>query len=196
MTLRSGHGNGKGVPRVEVMPADELPAGVPGGARAESPSDRGAGGKFAPGNSLARLGGESRRGHTRLASRLGLRTLGDDAPFRPYKASATSFRIAHCSELARTVGGGVCGPGPSSLVASASLQLAWSRYLSDLAAETNDVEAAVELAMKASRLSEASRQNLLAAHELCAKEAQARPRAPVDPLAAWRAPLPPKEPNE
>jgi hypothetical protein len=30
MALRSGHGNGAGVPRVEVVPADELPGvGVP-----------------------------------------------------------------------------------------------------------------------------------------------------------------------
>lgn len=170
MTLRKGHGNGAGVPRVEVLPADELPAGVPGEARDESPADRGEGGKFARGNSLARRGGESRRGKTRLASRLGLRTLGEAAPFRPYKAAAKSFQIAHCAELARSVGGGVCGPAPSSLVASAALQLAWSRYLSDVAAENGDAETA----LKSSRLAEASRQSLLAAHELCAREAQAR----------------------
>jgi hypothetical protein len=28
MTLRNSHGTGAGVPRVEVLPADELPAGV------------------------------------------------------------------------------------------------------------------------------------------------------------------------
>jgi hypothetical protein len=82
------------------------------------------------------------------------------------------------------VGGGVCGPAPSSLVASAALQLAWSRYLSDRAATDGDPE----LALKASRLAEASRQSLLAAHELAAKEALARAktRGPVDPLAKWR----------
>jgi hypothetical protein len=62
------------------------------------------------------------------------------------------------------------------MVASAALQLAWSRYLSDQAATTGDAE----LAVTASRLADASRNNLLAAHELCAKEAAARPRAPVD----------------
>ncbi len=51
MALRSGHGTGAGVPRVEVLPADELPAGVPDDARPESPSDRGVAGRFAPGNS-------------------------------------------------------------------------------------------------------------------------------------------------
>lgn len=181
MALRTGHGTGAGVPRIEVLPADELPAGVPDDARNELPSDRGESGRFAPGNSLARVGGRSRAGKTRLADRMGLRDLPENSLFRQYKAAAVSFRRAQCNELARTVGGGVCGPGPSSLVASAALQLAWSRFLGDLAAETLDPE----LALKASRLAEASRQSLLAAHELCAKEASARPRPRVDPLAKW-----------
>ena len=172
VTLRRGHGTGAGQPRVEVMPADELPAGVPDDARVESPHDRGEAGRFAPGNALARLGGRSRAGKTRLADRLGLRRLPAGAAFGPYKASAVSFRRAQCSALARDVGGGHCGPAPSSMVATASLQLAWSRYLSDLAAETGDPD----LALTASRLGDASRQNLLAAHELCAREATARPR--------------------
>lgn len=188
MSLRAGHGNGRGRPHIEVMPVDELPAGVPGDARAECPGDRGPLGKFAPGNSLARAGGHARRGKTRLADRLGLKTLANDAAFKPYKASAVSFQRAQCTELARTVGGGVCGAGPSSLIASAALQLAWSRYLSDLAA----VEGDEELALKASRMANDSRQNLLAAHELCAKEAQARPSAPRDPLAGYLSPSTPR----
>jgi hypothetical protein len=170
MALRSGHGNGAGVPRVEVLPADELPDGVPGEARSESRSDRGDAGRFAPGNGLARKGGYARAGKTRLADRLGLRNLPDGSAFAPYKASAFSFRRAHCAALAASVGGGHCGPGPSSFVASAALQLAWSRYFSDLAAETGNAE----LALQASKLANDSRQNLLAAHELCAKEAIAR----------------------
>ena len=183
MSLRSGHGTGRGVPRVEVLPADELPRGVPGEAVRPSPTDFDAAGRFAPGNQLARLGGLSRAGKTRLADRLGLRGLADASEFRPYKRAAVSFRKAQCSELARNVGGGFCGPAPSSLVASAALQLAWSRYLSDCAATTGDTE----LALKASRLAEASRQSLLAAHELCAKEAQARSarHGTADPLAQF-----------
>jgi hypothetical protein len=56
------------------------------------------------------------------------------------------------------------------MVASAALQLAWSRYLSDQAAATGDAE----LALSASRLADASRNNLLSAHELAAREAVAR----------------------
>ena len=181
MALRNGHGKGAGVPRIEVMPADELPEGVPDDAREESPSDRGERGAFAPGNSLARRGGLARRGKTRLAERMSLTALPADSTFRPYKAAAVSFRRAQCAELARTIGGGVCGPGPSSMVASAALQLAWSRYLSDVAAASGDAE----LAGRASKLADASRQNLLAAHELCAREAQARPRRKADPLDAF-----------
>lgn len=189
MTLRKGHGNGAGVPRVEVLPADELPAGVPGEARNESPGDRGEAGRFAPGNSLARLGGHARRGKTRLADRLGLRSLAEGSDFKPYKAAAVSFRRSQCAELARTVGGGICGPAPSSLVASAALQLAWSRYLSDRAAVDGDPE----LALKASRLAEASRQSLLAAHELCAREAQSRTRGSA--RRGWKALAAASEPS-
>jgi hypothetical protein len=184
MALRSGHGTGAGVPRVEVLPCDELPAGAPAQARVASPGDRGEGGRFASGNGLAREGGLARAGKTRLAERLGLASLAAESAFSPYRASAESLRRAQCAELARTVGGGQCGPAPSSLVATAALQLAWSRFLSDQAAEAGSAP----LALSASRLANDSRQNLLAAHELCAREAAARPRAPFDPLAGYRLP--------
>lgn len=174
MTLRTGHGTGRGSPRIEVLPADELPVGVPADARPESPTDRGEGGRFAPGNSLALRGGRARAGKTRLADRLGLTSLPADASFAPYRASAVSFRRAQCAALAANVGGGICGPAPSSFVASAALQLAWSRFFSDRAALTGDSDDA----LMASRLADASRQNLLAAHELAAKEAKARPARP------------------
>jgi hypothetical protein len=125
-------------------------------------------GKGAP---RSRAGGRATSGKSRLASRLGLRHVPDDAAFAPYKRAASSFRRAQCGSLASAVGGGYCGPAPSSMVASAALQLAWSRYFSDVAAGGGDPE----LALTASRLADASRQNLLAAHELCAREAKARP---------------------
>lgn len=170
MALRSGHGNGAGVPRVEVLPADELPEGVPASTREESPTDRGERGRFAPGNALARVGGKARAGSTRLADRLGLAALPEGAAFRPYKAAAVAFRRAQTAALAASVGGGFCGPAPASMIASAALALAWSRFLGDRAAEIGDPD----LALKAARLGETSRQHLLAAHELCAREAEAR----------------------
>lgn len=173
MALRTGHGKGAGAPRIEVLPPDELPSGVPSNAVTPSRSNFDQRGKFAPGNSLSRQGGKARAGKTRLAARLGLRRLPEGSSFAPYKGAAVAFRRAQCAALAASVGGGHCGPAPSSFVASAALQLAWSRYLSDVAAETGDGE----LAIQASKLANDSRQNLLAAHELCAREAASRPNA-------------------
>lgn len=170
MALRSPHGHNRrtGAPRIEVLPPDELPEGIPADSRPELPTDRGAHGEFAPGNSLAARAGQAKAGKTKLSVRLSFAPQGE--AIAPYRRAAASFRRAQCAELARTVGGGVCGPGPSSVVASAALALAWSRYLSDQAAATGDVETA----MRAMRAAESSRQHLLAAHELCQREAKAR----------------------
>jgi hypothetical protein len=80
------------------------------------------------------------------------------------------------AQLSATVGGGRIGPGPASVVASAAMQLAASRWLADVGAERGDAKALGD----ASRLADASRANLLSAHELAAKEAVARPPRPVD----------------
>lgn len=182
MTLRAGHGKGAGVPRIEVLPADELPAGVPGPSPEPSPGSQRADGRFTPGNALAARGGRARAGSTRLGDRLGLNDQALEA-FASYRRAAVSFRRAQCAALAASVGNGACGPGPSSLVATAALQLAWSRYFSDQAALTGDAK----LAASASKLGNDSRQNLLAAHELCAREGKARPT--TSPHAALMAAL-------
>ncbi len=173
MALRSGHGSGSGVPRIEVLPADELPAGIPASARESEPADRVERGLFARGNGLAAEGGRAKAGQTRLARRLSLLGLPEGAPFAPYRRAASAFRRFQVSRLASTVGAGECGPAPASIVATAALQLASSRYLFDRAAVGDCDPKALELA---SRLANDSRQNLLAAHELCAREAKARPR--------------------
>ncbi len=166
MALRTGHGNGAGVPRVEVLPVDELPEGVAAAEprRAAMPRP-----PYAAGSAEAReaggRGGRRKAGTTALASRLGLSGVVADPTFAPYKGAAETFRRAQVTRLASTVGGGECGPAPSSIVASAALQLAASRWAFDRSMH--------ELG---SKLANDSRQNLLAAHELCAKEAQARPR--------------------
>ena len=87
-------------------------------------------------------------------------------------------------ELAKQAGGSV-GPAPSTIVASAGLQLAASRWAFDRGAEQNDAS----LFKLGSTLANDSRQNLLAAYELATREAAARPRQPVDPLAGIRARL-------
>ncbi len=172
MTLRMSPKEGRPPVHVEVARADELPAGVPADARVESPADRGELGRFADGNTLAVAGGRARAGHTRLARRVALGETFADPRFDPYARAARAFRRAHVATLARSVGGGFCGPGPASIVASAALQLAGSRFA---------FEVLGDMAL-GSRLADSSRQNLLAAHELCAREAAARPRDPMAEL--------------
>jgi len=173
MALRNGHGNGTGQPRIEVLPVDELPAGIPDSYRSEHPPPAGERGRFAPGNHLAALGGKAKAGSTRLARRLGIVDLPGTAPFAPYKRAASAFRRFHVARLAASVGGGQCGPAPASVVATAAWQLAASRYLFDLVASGELGPDALKLA---SQLGNDSRQNLLASHELCAREAKAQPK--------------------
>ena len=179
MALRAPHGRAAELgiaPRVEVLPADELPPGLPGDARGSAPGDHDASGLFARGNKASSKGGRSRAGATRLARRMGLANVELDPAFAPYRRAAADFRRAHVATLARTVGGGFCGPAPASIVASAAWQLAASRYLFDSAA--GDTEKMIA----ASKLANDSRQNLLAAHELCAREANPKQRAPENAI--------------
>lgn len=178
MTLRTGHGNGAGSPRVEVLPVDELPQGVQGEPLAEHRHERDAKGRFRPGARTAQsAGGATSRDITRLGRRLTLGKTLSDPRFEPYAKAATAFRKQHVTTLARNVGGGHCGAAPSSIVASAALQLAASRFAFEVLGDFT----------LGSRLADASRQNLLAAHELCAREAASRPKA--DPMSKLRARL-------
>jgi hypothetical protein len=167
MALRTGHGNGAGSPRVEVLPPDELPEGVQGEALAEHRSERDAAGRFRPGARTAQsAGGTSSRDMTRLARRLSLGATMADPRFEPFLRAARAFRAHHVTELARSVGGGHCSAAAASIVASAALQLAGSRFAFEVLGDL----------VLGSRLANDSRQNLLAAHELCAIDAKARPK--------------------
>lgn len=168
--------------RPQAPRADELPKGCPGLAVIPNPGDFDARGKFAEGNTMASVGGKSKAGRTRLAARLTLGGIVSDPAFRPYLAAARGFRKAQCAAIALQVGGGVCGPAPSSIIASSALQLAASRYLFDLAGQGNP-----DLFAVASKLANDSRQNLLAAFELAAKEGRARVELEGDDLSRRRA---------
>jgi|SRR5580658_9162984 hypothetical protein len=171
---RSGHGTGAGQPHVELGGFEEAVRGVPQEPeQAEGTGERRTDGTFAPGASTVQSqGGRALKETTRLARKLGLLAADPDVKFAPYLKAAKDFRRTHTTALARNVGGGTCGPGPSSIVATAALQLAASRFLFDLAAK----RPALKIFAEASRLADASRQSLLAAHSLCAMEAQSRPR--------------------
>jgi hypothetical protein len=171
MALRSGHGTGAGVPRIEVLPVDEQPAGLPAPAR-RAP-ERDSLGRLLPGpgtSDLAREGARAAHEARQLAQLLGLWTPPEGHQYARYAQLAREWRDQHSTAMAATVAGGQVGPGPASIIASAALQMAASRWLSDRGAENGDAR----MLLDASRLMDASRQNLLAAHELCAKEAVAR----------------------
>ncbi len=177
MALRTGHGTGAGQPRVEVLPADELPAGVPAPAR-PAPARDGAG-RFRPGpgtSEIARSGALAARQSRELERLLGLWAPPAEHAYAAYTRLAREWRDEHMATLAATVAGGEVGPGPASIVSTAALQMAASRWLFDRGAELGDARILAD----ASRLGDASRQSLLAAHELAAREAAARPR--VNPL--------------
>lgn len=174
MSLRTGHGSGRGTPRIEVMPVDELPKGVPApsaapvsaAATAASTALRETGDTLAA-KELGRLGGLAKAARDRglrVLEGLGLRGVAP-ANLAPYLADAEAFAISEVSRLALEVGGGTCGPMPASMVQSAALELAGSRAAF---ADGNTV--------LGSKLASASRQNLLGAFELCARQAKARPQ--------------------
>jgi hypothetical protein len=156
------------VPRV-----DELPAGMPAPARPAPERDATGRLQAGPGTSaLAREGAIALHERRQLEQLLGLWEAPDGHSYAPYARLAREWRDQHVATLAATVGGGRIGPGPSSVVSSAAMQLAASRWLYDLGAETGDAKALLD----ASRLADASRANLLSAHELAANEAAAQPR--------------------
>jgi hypothetical protein len=160
------------VPRIEVLPVDELPEGIPASA-GPAAIRRTAKGHPADAESqraLASLGGQARAERIRLERLLGRVDLPDDHPLLPYRRDAADWRDAHLARLAATVGGGECGPAVQAIVSTAALQHAASRWLFDRSALEQDGK----LALDASRLGDSARQSLLAAHEICAREAQAR----------------------
>ena len=129
---------------------------------------------------MARKGGKAAGVSKQLARLLGLADIEEGHPYAPYALLAREWRDDHMEKLAATVGGGEVGPGPASIVSSAALQLAASRWFFDQGAAKGDAK----MLGQASSLSNDSRQNLLAAHELVAKEAASRPKAGRSTLAA------------
>lgn len=188
MALRTGHGKGAGVPRVEVVPPDELPACVPAPSQPLTGVERRQDGTIATpeaARALGRRGGLVKAKRLRLARSLGLSAeVMESEAFAPYRRAASAFRRHHTRDLAAQAGGHV-GAAACSMVASAALQLAASRFLFDQAAMIGDPA----LFKAASQLSNDSRQNLLAAYELAVREAKARAEAAptADLLADFHA---------
>lgn len=178
MALRKGHGRGKGTPRIEVLPPDELPPAT--GAIAVR-SNRTTDGRFAPGNAAARAQ-KTRPGP--------LGSLGYEKTSPEY---ATFLRwgrryAAHRREELALAHGGSISAGVGAMVESAGLALAASRFLHAKGSETCDPD----LLKRASALANDARQNELAGWELAAREAASRPKSATRP--SWE--LPEEEPTD
>lgn len=169
MALRKGHGKHKGSVRIEVAPPDEQPEPVPGQATPLARREDGTIADSATAKALGARGGQARATKKRLLQGLGLANLASAADFKPYWDSVQAWVDAQLEETAH-VAGGRLGPGPASIIGSAGVALAASRFFSDKAAETGNLQ----LFISAGRLSETSRQHLLAAYELAVREAKAR----------------------
>lgn len=97
----------------------------------------------------------------------------------PWLDAAHELALFEVDRIAREVGGGECSPAVSSIVQSACLATAASRYL--YATSNGDAKALAA----AGRLAESARQHSLAAHELAVREAKARPKLnELDALSA------------
>lgn len=178
---------GKGQPRIEVRPPDELPAPVPcDEASLPKTLTFTPAGKIADSETakeLGRRGGLARAKRLSLLDSLGLTKMAMETDFGPFLREGEDFAKFHMGCLAKQAGG-ECGPAPSTMVASAGLQLAASRWAFDKGAKESD-PAMIKLG---SQLANDSRQNLLAAYELATREAAAKPKAAFDPLAKFALP--------
>lgn len=172
MPIRKGHGNGRGTPRVEVLPADEQPLGIGAPAREPAPPEpagvRDSSGRITDrqyARELARRGGLARAAKAkqlRALSGLGLRGALPES-LRPFLDDAEQFAVAEVARLANDCGGGTCPPNASALVQQAALAMAGSRA----AYASGDV-------VTGSRLGAEVRSCLLGARELTVREAETR----------------------
>lgn len=223
MTVQRSHGK----PRARVLAADELPTGVPEEpTAAPGPIARDKLGRFAnseAAKAAGRLGGtkKSARNPTRVAKELRISDplrgdkLGDlpvEPVLRRFLAQREAWAVAKAGEIAADVGGGVASAGVTALIRSAAQKLAYSDFF--FAAGTPTAVAwdhsqpkaprpRTDLAATAARLSDSARQDLLGAHELAAREAQARRARPqgagpslVELIASGRFALPEGDDDE
>lgn len=167
MALRTGHGTGRGGPRVEVLPPDELPAAS--GSSADR-GDRDRSGRFLPGN---------RAGAAKIIKPgpMGGVDVSDPA-FRPFKRWASKYSAHRRRELAAAHGGAISA-GVGAIVESAALALGGSRFLAMRASTSLDAE----LFKQSAALGALARQHELAAWELAAREAAVRKKTMPGKLA-------------
>ena len=171
------------MPRIEVLPPDELPHPLP--VLVAPPSEplnftpTGQIADSATAKLLGARGGHAKANKKRLLQGLGLADLNDQDAFLPYWRAVNDWVEAQLAVTAGMCGGSI-GPGPASIIGTAGVQLAASRYFSDIGMKTGNPKMFAE----ASKLGDASRQNLLAAYELGRREGEVR--KDVNPYDAFK----------
>ena len=178
MTLRRAHGTaarGGRLLMVETLPADELP---PASGSDPARGDRDASGRFAPGNRIAR------QAKVRCGARgelLQLYSKGTPA-WQAANRWGRQYAAHRLTELAQAHGGEVSAEVSMMIqdAADATSDARWARASAAEAEADGDRETAARLRSEARQLRIEARGHRLAAWELAAREAAARPRRPQD----------------
>lgn len=193
MTLRRAHGTaarGGRLLMVETLPADELP---PASGSDPARGDRDASGRFAPGNRIAR------QAKVRCGARgelLQLYSKGTPA-WQAANRWGRQYAAHRLTELTQAHGGEVSAEVSMMIqdAADATSDARWCRASAAEAEADGDRDLAARLRSEARQLRIEARGHRLAAWELAAREAAARPRRPQDVpwLISTPAPKPPAE---
>ena len=170
------------------------------------PVQRDARGRFVPGaaTSAASLGGRAKARRNPKHAAAELRLLRDPLVGTPFASAAAEPVLRAClkareawlraqaATLASDVGGGAVGPAPMALLAAAARKYAGADWLFALAGlnavawDRSDAQAPrprTDVLASAARLTDSARQDVLAAHELAAREAAARRSRPQGGLS-------------
>ena len=129
----------------------------------------------------ASAGGKATSRQKQLARLLGLSELreGQLSAYRKYARAWLDEQLSHLTSILAHP----AGPGVVSIVCSAALQMAASRWFFDEGMKTGDER----MMLSGSRLAEASKQSLLAAETLATQEAQDRAVCTAAPAKDWEA---------
>jgi hypothetical protein len=169
MALRKGHGAGKGVPRIEVLPPDELPDPVPAEPAQLARREDGTIADSESAKALGARGGAAKAQKKRLLQGMGLVQLTEDKVFTPYYKAAQAW-LDHQVETYARMSGGFLGAGPSTFLGNAAIALALSRYCADKGFNQDDEN----VSRQTLRYMDAFKQQQLAAYELAVREAKMR----------------------
>lgn len=166
---------------IETSAPDELPAYAPRDPACDPPAGTGSrlrrGGDAEAARALQRASAAAqavkRASRLRMLESFGLVIEDVPAELVTYLDHAQEWATVEVQRIAREVGGGTASPSVAALVQQAGLALAHSRHATADGRHADSVKYGGEV-----------RANILAAHELAAREARARPKGP----APWTPP--------